>query len=363
MTHRLLVPEAPLSATLLAELERNNDCLFAVAYLSLDGVAVMADAIGKRLNRSRFALRVVCRADDLVTDPAALEKLLELGRRRRGRLQVRWHRDAGFHAKVFAFRASKGAQPTVFVGSANVSGKALGIESGELGVGLARSALSMAAWDAAEAFWEAGDTVTAASLAAYRSAYERRRAKLRAADKEVTQWRKRFRIRRRQSVITRTIAGDSLFIEHGGPLPKEEWQKVDAARVDAKRLYDIEAPAGWYVYEERRDALAVPKTRDIIHVHWRSRDDPSRGASCIRIVRLDRRIEIPNPEGGKYWLLYFRTIRGARASWPASLHAKATRVLERLGLAWRSLERMSGYLRGRRRSLLLALQRLKRLSA
>ncbi len=77
-------------------------------------------------------------------------------------LELRWSCTQEFHAKGYGFRVTKTAAPTVVLGSANLTGKALGVDSGELGVQLTASTLADAAWAALEDFWEDGKPVTPA---------------------------------------------------------------------------------------------------------------------------------------------------------------------------------------------------------
>lgn len=359
---RLLPPQAALRTRLLTDLERHDECLFAVAYLKNDGVEAIAEVVERRLESPSFSLRIVCCASDFITDPSALRRLLDMSRRRRGSLKLRWHKEEGFHAKAYGFKRSRRADPTVLIGSANLSGKALGADSGELGVAAIGTAMAPHAWTAMERFWDDAEDVTPSRLKTYEEAYTRYRSKARAANSEVNRWRERFR-RRRSTAITRSASSSSIFIEHGSSMSTEKWEHMERVLQHAERTHDMEIAKGWYVYDVRKEVEALPIHTNIVHVHWNSDTDAKLGASQIRIVRFDGSIPVPDPNTGKtLWLVYFKAVRGTVVRWSASSHQRVSAILAKHGLTWRSLNNMSGYLRGRRRVILTLLKDLKRFS-
>src|SRR5436853_312460 len=138
--------DVALSGFLSSLLAKNLDCLFGVAYVDKAGLELLTDEIRWRMNKARFRLRLIFQSEDLVTEPAALEELREIGNRGQGSIELRYAL-RGFHAKAYGFRRGAHNAPTVLIGSANLTRKAIGVNSGELGVQLAESALAKEAWN------------------------------------------------------------------------------------------------------------------------------------------------------------------------------------------------------------------------
>ncbi len=348
MTHRLLQPQVPLRDTLVAELERSNVCIFAVAYINLDAVRILADALVQRLDRARFTLRVVFRASDLGTEPAALDELLRLGKGRKGMLQMRWSSVQEFHAKAYGFRATKAAPPTVVLGSANLTGKALGVDSGELGIQLAASTIADAAWAALEDFWKDGKPVTSAWLKEYRRRYERKEKKAFNANAEVSAWAQKFR-RRRRFVPKQNLEIQPLFVDQAEPASAEETALVDRAL----ERRQSESPVGdWYLCASRAEAFAIPRDKNVIQVFWYS-TNASLGVKSISVLQLSNRLRIVDPKDRSvYWLVYFSPMRGARLSLRRRDRERNQERLKRHGYDWESFGKVRGYVgRGKVRFL------------
>ena len=172
MPTHILGPEDVVGNWLVELLKRNADCLWAVAYLKAAALKKGIEAaLVARVPRERFRLRIVFQDYGFGTEPEALDLLRTIGKRRSGSIELRWSRTEAFHAKGYAFRQSAKALPQVIVGSANLTAKAIGADSGELGVRLAPTKLSADAWDVMEAFFDDAKVVTNPWLEEYRTAY------------------------------------------------------------------------------------------------------------------------------------------------------------------------------------------------
>jgi hypothetical protein len=357
MNH-LLRPEVALRDRLVAEIEQNTYCIFAVAYMDIAGVEAVAEAISRRMDGARFSVRVLFRGRDLATDPAAIERLRQLSKVGRGTLAVRWSRARKFHAKAFGFRRTRTARPTVLVGSANLLGGALATDSGELGVSLSSSGLADDAWEALEAFWEQGQDVTPGWLEEYARRYKRRQQKLKAARAEEDAWTKRFPATKRL-VRRRSLAGEPLFLDHVRPISREERKMVENAIKYTTATSDVEVPDDWVKCAGQADAFATPDRRNILLLNWFSADHSSIGTREISIVRLTRRLSVQSPKGKRIWLIHFAPMRGMRLRLRKVDRLRSERVLRRRGLSWKALWSMnSGYLRGRRKRLCAAIRDL-----
>lgn len=357
MGHRLLQPEVALQETLITELGRNNDCLFAVAYINLAAVKALADTLARRLEQTRFSLRVVFRASDLCTDPAALDELLRLKRGRSGTLELRWSTTQEFHAKAYGFRATKASGSTVVLGSANLTAKALGMDSGELGVHLAVSTLADTAWTALEDFWEEGKPVTPAWLREYRKHYARKEKKAQKANAEVSTWGKKFR-RRKRFLPKQNLEIQPLFVDQVEPASSEEMKLVNRALDATKKSEPLKLPDNWVLCANRAAAYAVPYGRNVIQMFWFS-SNASLGVKTISVVRLVKRRRVVDPKDGSvHWILYFLPMRGARLSLRRRDRKQNLVLLARLGFDWESLGEIQGVLRRGKFRFLRAIKQL-----
>src|SRR3569623_1794874 len=355
----LVGPQLALRDVLIARLALSNDVIFAVAYLGADAIATLEHALRKRLERARFALRVVFRASDLQTEPEAIDALIALSKVGAGRVEIRWSQLKKFHAKGYGVRASTKAPPSVIVGSANLTSGAIAVDSGELGVELSNSGLAEQAWDTLESFWSSARPVTPAWLKKYRRAYDRRKKKEQAALAEARRWARRMPSIRRTLALP-ALHKEALFIEQVYPPTSEEMDLVNRARDDAKSSAEIEFSSDW-VWCERRDvALQISLDRNLLKLEWFSDDDHTLGVRHMTIARLTRRpIRVVDPQSGTpFWLLFYTPVRGTRVVLRRRDSDRNEARLKKHGLSWRSLANMGGYVRGRRPALLKALRSL-----
>jgi GNAT superfamily N-acetyltransferase/HKD family nuclease len=167
MALRLVGPEEGILDPLVTEIAGCVEALFVAAYLDLPTATRLAAAIEARHAAApALAVRVLVRTSDHVTAPAALRRLSTPALR--GVVELRTSSHAKLHAKAFGFRAAAGAEPVVWLGSANLTRAAMAADSGELGVRIERGALAHEAWDALEDFWRGGVAIEPAWLAVYR---------------------------------------------------------------------------------------------------------------------------------------------------------------------------------------------------
>src|SRR3569623_1073218 len=109
MRVEVVPPANGAGAWLRVAIDQNLECLFTGAFLCDSGGETIESAIRKRMEKRWFSLRVLFQDDDLVTDPDALERLLDCARRRPGTIALRSAADPNNHAKAFGFTRSRSA--------------------------------------------------------------------------------------------------------------------------------------------------------------------------------------------------------------------------------------------------------------
>jgi HKD family nuclease len=150
---------------------RSSKVDIAVAFMNLNGLNLILGDIMKFLGKSNSRMRVLTRiSNDAFNEPAALRNLLDLCEEFEKKCEVRTARlVSNFHQKMYIFANSKSA--TVFVGSSNLTGKALERE-GEVNVKITALRLNDVFKQAAENFdeyWNDADELSYKRLDAYAS--------------------------------------------------------------------------------------------------------------------------------------------------------------------------------------------------
>ncbi len=338
MSVKVVPPAIGAGAWLRAAIEQNLECLFTVAYLSDSGVETIEAALRKRVEKSRFSLRVLFQDDDLVTDPDALARLLRCARGRPGSVALRCAADPNFHAKAFGFKRSRSA-PTasVIFGSANLTNKAVGLDSGELGVFVPPSKLALELWATMEEFWAAGEEVDGPWLKAYRRAYDKKRSAMEAAEKVRRGWNKR----KRRGATKRAGPGPlPLWIEHVAPVSEEDNKAARRGR-NVTMKDGIDVPEDFVIYEDR-SAFRVPTGEDVLEMFWRS-EKAADGLAAIRVIHTRRPVGVTDPRSKrKFWLLPRSVVRAAGVTLRKKDGPLVERVLVRAGRSLRWLDAKSG---------------------
>jgi|JI10StandDraft_1071094.scaffolds.fasta_scaffold09712_9 hypothetical protein len=153
-------------------------------------------------------------------------------------------RDAGT-----GFRTTPAAPPRVLIGSANLLSRAVGPDSGELGVWVDGGDAAAEAWNALEAFWSEGDRITPAWLSAYEKQHAAIAARRAAVEARVP------KPRRRNDLERPTAVPDALYVKvsswmsegraaeldeaaeaQGVELPEECYESTEA---EARRLREV----------------------------------------------------------------------------------------------------------------------------
>jgi HKD family nuclease len=349
MSARLVRPEMALRDLLLARLEASDDCLFAVAYIDRPAVQSLRSTLAERLKRRKFALRVLFRASDLRTDPAALDEILDLGAAGDGTVALRYSLHPKFHAKAYGFRRSKTGPCSVVIGSANLLKGAISTDSGELGVLLENSSSAEEAWGVLDDFWTEGRRVTGAWLKAYRSKHAEAARKAAAAARTTEGWAKSFR-RQRRSFPLPDLETEPFHVVSTEPRGAAMHQKVSRAAA-AARANEIEIPDGYYTWDEEP---LPPRDTNLLELF-----ETGKGLRRVRLVRLGKVVRVVDPyTKERIRLVGMVQARGGRLELRAANHLRNESKLARRGLSWADLEGLSGQPRGRRPRLLAALYAL-----
>lgn len=368
MSHRphvktqILGPEDEIQQWLEALLEGNLDCVFAVAYITAKVVTALTPVITRRLSRQRFRLRVVFQDQGFRTDPEAIESLLQLSKVGSGSVEIRWSKSPEFHAKGYSFRHSSTKDPTVILGSANLTGKATGSDSGELGVCLGPSKLSAEADMVIRGFFEDGKRVERSWLDEYTEAFRRHRAASGAARKLEGKW-KPVRSKRQASSPNRNLSDEPLYVTNVYRFEKEEIAARDRA-IKALEEETGETPRSYIMVWSKAELRDFPLNKNILVLFWRDSDSPDAGLIRVRVMRLRRPPrKSRDPRTGKpVWFIDTVTCRGTLASRSKSQLKADTAALARLDVGWKWLSAAGEAGRsGRRKQKLLAF--LKRLNA
>jgi HKD family nuclease len=353
-----VVPHAlGIEGWLHTAIERNLDCLFTVAYLSDAGVKAIEAAIRERMQRPRFSLRVLFQDDDLVTEPDALDRLRRCARGSAGTITLKYAADPNFHAKAFGFRSSRSARSaSVIVGSANLTNKAIGIDSGELDVSVSPSKVGSELWATMVEFWNEGEEIDGPWLKAYRRAYERKKAALEAAEKVRRGWSRR---KRRGETERAVSATQPLWIEHVAPEKPEVFRAARRGR-DAALKNGIEIPGEFVIYRDRRSASEVPTRQDVLEIRWRS-DDADDGLSSMRVIHSPGAVRVTDPRSKlKFWMVPRKAIRGSTLTVRKKDGALIKRLLAQSGRTLRWLDESYGKPRAQRWAIVFALLRALR---
>jgi HKD family nuclease len=348
MSAHLVRPELALRDLLKAMLGRSNEILFAVAYIDHAGVSAIRDVLAERLGRKRFRLRILFRATDLRTEPAALDELLQLATDVPGTLAIRYSRHPKFHAKAFGFRRLRASRPAVILGSANMLQGALSTDSGELGVLLDQSSVADEAWDVMEDFWTDGQPVRSKWLAAYRKRHDDARRKSEAANRAIRKWAKSIR-RRRRSFQLPDLARERFYVVQTEP--RDAGTNVKAKRAaKAAESCDVEIPEGYYTWHEKP---GLPSDTNLLELF-----ENRNGLRFVRLVRLGKVVRVVDPKSkDRLWLVGLIPARRGRLELRPRDAVKNERKLAKLGFAWRDLV-ATGYPRGRKARLIAALHAL-----
>ncbi len=282
------------------------------------------------------------------TNTHAIRRLLHAAKS--SQVEIRYSSHPKFHAKAYGFRRSKGASPTVLLGSANLTEGATAVDSGELGIRLDGNTLASEAWDVLEGFWEQGRTVTTRWLADYESKFNKLEAKRAAARKAQSRWWKTRLKGGRQAKPD--LTKEKFFVVSTSPMPKAEQDELKAAA----KTVDLELPTAYYWYSQRKEADRIPRDRQVVELLQTVKQDRIK---AISVVRVRRPFLLVDPsDNSKNWIVPSIPTRGGTLVIPVSKAAVYEKRLKALGLSWSKLAAMEGGLRGRRRLFLQALKAL-----
>ena len=131
-------------------LDRSDEALLAVAYVRRGGVGLIEREV-KGLRRRHGRLRVLTTFDFGLTEPAALEALMDEG----AEVRVARLADRAYHPKVYLGTGASG--PRVLLGSANLTAAGLirNVEGGVAATGASASSLHARAVESLEDLWDA----------------------------------------------------------------------------------------------------------------------------------------------------------------------------------------------------------------
>lgn len=240
MSATILLPQHSLLAHLQDELREAEVCLATVAYLDAAVGDQLAAALHQRMADGRpLAFRILVRTRDYFTSPHALRTLLALTPRDGATIELRWSTHDKFHAKAFGFRTTPAAPPRVLIGSANLLSRAVGTDSGELGVWVDGGDAAAEAWNALEAFWSEGDRITPAWLGAYEKQHAAIAARRAAVDALIARVPKP---RRRSDLERPTAVPDALYVKVGSWMSEGRAAELD----EAAEAQGVELPEECY---------------------------------------------------------------------------------------------------------------------
>jgi hypothetical protein len=346
VTTRILRSEEPLLAELRDGIRSSRECLFTVAYLDTATADELVPLIQERLASSKtFSLRLLIRVSDYFTSPAALMQLMSIvPRGAKHRLQVRYSTHPKFHAKAFGFRNSKSVTPIVIVGSANLLGRAIEADSGELGVVLANSKVATEGWAALESFWAEGRPITTRWLTDYDQRWHRieaRRKKLRALiERQPTP-------RRASTYERRVPVPPSLFLYRSSWMEPDRVEEITQAAANE----GIMLPGDYYDCSASI-ARTLPRQYPFLDL-----TRGPQGLATISLVNITEREPI-RVRAARASILPWTIVRGSRMSVTKAHRVTFERALKSAGLLYWFEHGNDGYLRGRRLPLLKVLAKI-----
>lgn len=345
MSTQIIRPDQPLLDELLSSVELSLDCLFTVAYIQNPELAALSrikQAIERRCVQRRFRLRVLFRSVDVQTHPEAIKWLMGLERETAGRVSVRFGDDK-FHAKAFAFKANRNSHPKVYIGSANLTEKALLAPSGEMGVYVDSKRACQEAWETMADMFDAGGNPSRPG------------------------WMKRYEERFREKEEIRSEA-DSIRMPTrlGKTSTSASWGRID--RFFVLQLVDndpAEAKAidrAWVVAREEDSALparplcwpfeTLQAAKDfaeeryplVLAIHQNPDRQPGDRLRSLAFVVPQKVLRLWDPETRKrYPVVWYTPCRAARATFPRRGRkvAAVRQLLHKHGVTVRFLENQS----------------------
>lgn len=339
MSQAIIHPEESLELHVIECLRKSQECRLAVAYLARAGLRTFCKMAGSLLKSGGLRLRVVFQSGDFVTEPDAVQSLIDLGiGAPKDSVQVSWSTDRHFHAKAFGFMPKSASSPVVIVGSANANGKAFGFDSGELCVRLSSSAAAMSAWDAINRMLATGHAVDPPWLKTYRHSFERHRKLMRGARCVRATWIPRRKRLQEHAAFPGSSWQSSFSLCRVHTLPKEKLEAVKKA-IEAREPGEPEIPGKHYIWDQRPGTHELPEGKCVMVLWWRAESRPSEGLESISIVIPSKPIPLASPTSGRvrWWLIPYTTVRGTQVHPQKRRNNRVSKILyatTREGLGW-----------------------------
>lgn len=316
--------EQSLTSILQADLDNARSALWCVAYVDRDAVEILKPKLERLLRSKSRSLRILVKTDDFRTDPDALVTLLDLKKSSPGLLQLSYCNQTAFHAKFYGFKTKRFV--VAIVGSANLSRKALGPDSGELGVRLTGSEHAATTWDAAERLWRNGIEITPRWLTSYRSRVEELRKKEKAAARLRAKW-----IPRNRSLsLPPPTEKEPIWLTTTTDMTDTQSKEYQSALKAAYRNDEVDADFnGGTAYWGRHNKPPIPADALTVSLDF-SRKNTLRQ---IRLIRPLAPVLIQEPKRGRWiWILPSSTIRGSTQRFGINDAKRVDGVLRRHGL-------------------------------
>lgn len=313
MSQAIIQPEDRLERHLIESLKKASECRFAVAYLTKAGLDSFCRTAGPLLKSGTLRLRVVFQSGDFVTEPDAVQSLLNLGiGAPREAVQVSWSTDRNFHAKAYGFMPKNAASPVVVIGSANASKKAFGTNSGELCVRLNDSSAATNAWDAIDRMLAKAQAADNQWLEKYREKFEHHRKLMKGARRVRATWMPKRRYSQRSKAVSRPGWQSDFAVWNIFTQTREESQAIKKA-ISSRELDQPDIPGRYYTWYHKPDRGEISEDKCVLVLWWRD-DLPIDGIRNISVVIPSKPIPLASPETGrtKWWLIPYRTVRSTQ---------------------------------------------------